>query len=276
MPGVRYGPDISDDAAKLMNTILDLQDKAAGARTGKLSKRNALKLKGASDLAKKLFGLTDRDIRSRRFKDMGLLAQYSRDGRLLNKSNRVARRGNKYAGAKRAKYARDWRTKKIMKQKAGKEHLARGYSSRNKPNYRTYSPSGAPEALPGWGGATYLGRTAPRKFREARARTMQRASRKKFNYGNKKTGISGSIKDEADLDRLSTASQLTARRPRLGTSRSGSLRKGGAPRPIAGRAADAKRKRQQMNATKGLTARASRTPAKAKRARGAARPKRRS
>lgn len=276
MPGVRYGPDISDDAAKLMNTILDLQDKAVSSKKGKLNKRDAEKLARASDIAKKLFGLKDSDIKSRRFKDMGVLAQYSPDGRLLGKSKKPGA-NNKYGQAKRNKMALNWRTGKFMRKKAGKEHEDRAWSRDGKGNYRTYMSSREADTPPNWGGASYLGRTAPKRFREARARTMARASRQSFNYGNKKTGIRGPIRDEAGLDRLSTASKATAGRPRLGTSRSGSLRKtgttrGGKTRPTS---ADKRRKRQQMNATKGLTKRASKTPARAKRAKGATKPKRR-
>lgn len=275
MPGVRYGPDISDDAAKLMNTILDLQDKSVAAKRGKLNKRDAAKLARASDIAKKLFGLKDSDIKSRRFKDMAVLAQYSPDGRLLGKSRKPGA-NNKYKKAKRNKMATNWRTGKLMRKGAGKEHKDRAWEV-DKPNYRTYAPSSGPDAPPGSGAATYLGRTAPKRFREARARTMKRAGRQKFNYGNKKTGIRGPIRDEADLDRLATASRATAGRPRLGTSRSGSLRKTGATRGgrVKPTPANIRRKRQQMNATKGLTKRASRTPARAKRAKGATKPKRR-
>lgn len=280
MPGVRYGPDISDDAAQLMNTIVDLQDKVEGRKAKKLSARDADTLRRASKLAKQLFGLSDADIKARRFKDMGVLAQYSPDGRILSGRKKLKNGKYQYKGAKRNKMAKNWRDGKLMKKKAGKEHMDRAYDASTPGNYRTYTPSNPAQAdnPAGWGGATYLGRTAPKRFREARARTMKRAGRANFNAGNKKTGFRGPLRDESDLDRLATSSpRLMAKRPRLGSSRSGSLRKSGGSRGAKGSkpsAAQIRRKRQIQNATKGLTKKASRKSVRVKKATRPARKRR--
>ena len=245
MPGVRYGPDIADDAAKIMNKLVDLQDKVA--LTGrKLSKRDQAAFKKNADIAKKLFGLSTSDIKGRKFGDMGTLSQYSKDGRIMSGRKKVNGK-YVYKGAKRDKLARNHTTGKTMKRRAADEHRdRRTKQSGGKDNKRTLTSSREARAVgktvTEWGGATYLGRTAPVRYRQARARTMDRAKTKQFR-GNK---FRGPVRDEADLDSIFTGKgSLGAQRPRLLTSRSGSMRKGGG-KPTA---AQTRRARQISNTT---------------------------
>ena len=250
MPGVRYGPDISDDAAKIMNKLVDLQDKVS--LTGKmLSKKDQAAFKKNADMARKMFGLSASDLKKRKFGDMGLLAQYSSDGRTLSGRKKVNGK-YVYKNAKRNKLASNWRTGKTMKRRASDEHGDRRTAPRpsagGKDNRRTLvSTSGVAQvgkSVTNAGGATYLGRTAPKKFREARARSFNRMGKQKFT-GNK---FRGPIRDEADLDSVMTGrGSLGSQRPRLLTSRSGTFRKGG--KPVKPTAAQTRRARQLSNTT---------------------------
>ena len=247
MPGVRYGPDIADDAAKIMNRLVDLQDKVS--LTGKkLSKKDQAAFKKNADMAKKMFGLSAADIKKRKFGDMGTLAQYGDKGRIMSGRKKV---GGKYVykDAKRNKLAANWRTGKTMKRRASDEHGARRTAPRGgKDNRRTLVATSAVKevgaSVTNAGGATYLGRTAPKKFREARTRSFNRMKAQKFT-GNK---FRGGIRDEADLDAVMTGrGSLGAQRPRLLSSRSGAFRKGGKPgKPTA---AQTRRARQLANTT---------------------------
>ncbi len=82
MPGVRYGPDISDDAAYILNQIVSLQDVEADLkRRGRgLNDRDSATLARNVKAAQTFFGVSAADIKKRKFGDMGTLAQYSMEG----------------------------------------------------------------------------------------------------------------------------------------------------------------------------------------------------
>lgn len=250
MPGVRYGPDIADDAAKIMNRLVDLQDKVA-LKGKKLSKKDQAAFKKNADMAKKMFGLSASDIKKRKFGDMGLLAQYSTDGRILSGRKKINGKYS-YKQAKRDKLAKNWKTGKTMKRRASDEHGARRTAPRvsegGKDNRRTLISTSAVaevgKSVTNAGGATYLARTAPKKYREARARSYDRMKAQKFT-GNK---FRGPIRDEADLDAVMTGrGSLGKQRPRLLSSRSGTFRKSG--KPAKPTAAQTRRARQLSNTT---------------------------
>lgn len=250
MPGVRYGPDIADDAAKIMNRLVDLQDKVS--LTGKkLSKRDQAAFKKNADMAKKMFGLSAADIKKRKFGDMGTLAQYGDKGRILSGRKKVDGK-YVYKGAKRNKLAKNYETGKLMKRRTSDEHGARrtaprpaaGGKDNRRTLVRTQDAKVIGRSVTEAGGATYLGRTAPLRFRQARARSYDRMGKQKFT-GNK---FRGPVRDEADLDAVFTGKgSLGAQRPRLLSSRSGSFRKGGKlEKPTA---AQTRRARQLSNTT---------------------------
>lgn len=246
MPGVRYGPDISDDAAYIMNRIVSLQDIEADLKKAgrKLSKRDAALLKRNTDFAKKAFGLKDSDIKARRFGDMATLAQYSRDGINLSRRKRGANGKWIYDKSKRAKFAR--KDGIIQKRSVRQEHDERG-SNPARTFIRTGKLTKAEKELSNkTGGATYLGYTAPKQFREARKRFYDRVGKKgPISYG---TSRARRIRNEDDLDRLNIARNAQGRslRPRLVTSRPGGRRKAAAPTK-----AQAKRTRQIQMAGRG-------------------------
>lgn len=245
MPGVRYGPDISDDAAYIMNRIVSLQDIEADLKKAgrKLSKRDAALLKRNTDFAKKAFGLKDSDIKARRFGDMGTLAQYSREGINLSRRKRGANGKWIYEKSKRAKFARKGGT--IQKRTIKEEHDIRGsVPSRTTVSARDKSRIGKQATKVG--GGTYLGFTAPKQFREARKRFYDRVGKKgPISYGTSKARR---VRNEDDLDRLNIARNAQGRslRPRLVTSRPGGRRKAAAPTK-----AQAKRTRQIQTAGRG-------------------------
>lgn len=142
MPQVRYGPDITDDAARIMNDIVDLQK--LRKQKGKLSQRQATYYKNQKNIAKRLFGLTDKDIEKGNFKLMKDLAQYGFGGR--DKRGRAYRKG---------KYARNKRDKTLRRRTVARESEIASLGKTK----RTYTEDEAPA-----GGATYIGRTVPKKL----------------------------------------------------------------------------------------------------------------
>lgn len=144
MPQVRYGPDITDDAARLMNNLTDFQKRAR--KKGKLTKRERAAYKRDRNIAKRLFGLTDKDIDRGNFKLMQQLAQYGVNGR--------DKRGRAY---KKNKYARNKRTGAIMRRSVKKESEIASLGQRR----RTYTKDSDQ-----YGGASFLGRTTPKKLEQ--------------------------------------------------------------------------------------------------------------
>jgi hypothetical protein len=167
MPGVRYGPDISDDAAHIQNEIVSLL-KLEKSRAGKLAKRDRTRLDKLTRLSKDLFGVDERSIRRGRYGDLGLLAQYSGLGR-------DPRTGKL---RKREKLARSKRTGRIMKKDEAKENAER------LAGIKSSSGTGGTRGVPGE--AALLGRTAPKTFREAEERTWRRARSKGVGYNSQR------------------------------------------------------------------------------------------
>lgn len=172
MPGVRYGPDIADDAAFIMNNLVSLN--AARKKAGKLTVKQSRDYDKFATLAKNIFGVSRRDVESNKFNDLGKLAQYSIAGRNP--------RGKPYS---RSNLERNWRTGKIMQRGVRQEFEKRG-------GVDTRAVSGAADA--GRGGATYLGRTKTKKFTELSERAYRRAARNGVPVGKrmvKPKGASG-------------------------------------------------------------------------------------
>jgi hypothetical protein len=180
MPGVRYGPDIADDAAFIMNNLVEIRNMRLKGQ--KISKADSIREAKMLKLANGIFGVSERDIARGRFGEMGSLAQYSVAGRNS--------RGNPY---KRSKLAKNWRTGKIMKRKLRDEFIIRGEG----PKGRQLGPD-TPDSS---GGATYLGRTKTKKFDALAERAYRRSRRNGVQVGNARVRAS----NPASIDSLNIA-----------------------------------------------------------------------
>ena len=162
MPGVRYGPDIADDAAYVMNTLVELRNKMRGLKPGrKLGGKDGREYDKMKKIANEIFGVRPSDIDKGRYGALGQLAQYSIAGRNP--------RGKAY---NRSKAAKSWRTGRIMKRGVRQEFEKRG----QRPGGREVLGT-----TPGKeGGASYLGRTKTRKFDELANAAYARAKRKGY------------------------------------------------------------------------------------------------
>lgn len=162
MPGVRYGPDIADDAAYVMNTLVELRQRMKSLRPGrKLSEADGKEYDKMKKIANEIFGVRPSDIDRGRYGALGQLAQYSIAGR-----NPQGRAYN------RSKPAKNWRTKKIMKRGVRQEFEKRG----QKPGGREIIGTIPMKE----GGASYLGRTKTRKFDQLADAAYARAKRKGY------------------------------------------------------------------------------------------------
>jgi hypothetical protein len=180
MPGVRYGPDIADDAAFIMNNLVQIRDMRKKGQ--KISKADALRETKMLKLAKDIFGVNQKDIDKGRFGDLGSLAQYS-----------VAGRNPKGKPYSRAKMAKSWRTGKVMKRKLRDEYVIRGEG----PKGRQLGP----DTSDPFGGATYLGRTKTKRFDALAAKSYRRARKNGVQVGKAKVRTS----DAAGIDSLNIA-----------------------------------------------------------------------
>lgn len=151
MPGVRYGPDISDDAAFILDSVKELQAKLRKGltlskdRKGKVGE--ATKLKQFKKLAEDIFGVSGADFDKGKFGDLATMALYG---------------GSK----SRSKLAKSWRTGGQMKKSVTREFVDRGV-----PGGRRAGSVKTPDS------AWYVGRTRTKKFREVESR-IQRNMRK--------------------------------------------------------------------------------------------------
>jgi hypothetical protein len=192
MPGVRYGPDISDDAAYVVDRVVALQEKLR--RGLKLSKRESASLDGYASFATNLFGVKRRDFDKGKFGDMGEMALYG-------------------GSRSRSRLAKNWRTGQPMKKSVDAEFTDRGASSRRSGSSKT--PDDA------W----YVGRTRSKGFRELEAKAQERLNKKGFKFG-KTTVAKGSTNSDnflAQVDRLNVARtqkgvSSVANRPRGGVN----------------------------------------------------------
>jgi len=202
MPGVRYGPDIADDAAYIMNNLVSINkrqrdlEKKGKKLTAKES-RNKDKL---ASLADGIFGVSRADIDQNKFGDMGKLAQYSAYGK--------STRGKAY---KRSKMAKNARTGKIRQREIAAEHLRR---SDNKVSRGLDSSSS--------GGASYLGRTKTKRFAALHDAAQARAAKKGVSY----QGRTVRSNSQESIDNLGVAnvSKGSLGRAAAGLSKTGSLR----------------------------------------------------
>ena len=258
MPGVRYGPDISDDAAYILNQIVSLQDVEADLkrRGRKLSDRDSSTLARNVKAAQTFFGVSAADIKKRKFGDMGTLAQYSMEGINLSRRKRGANGKWVYAKSKRSKLAKG--KDGLEKRSVAEEHVK--YRGAN-PG-RTFTKADDTKAVDmadvaRVGGGTYLGRTSPRKFMDAQKRFYDRMSKKgAVSYGGQPAR---KIRGQDDLDKVNIAKQNgRSIRPRMTTSRPGGRRKATPKTP-----AQLKREKTIKNAGRKLSA---------KKARGAKKP----
>lgn len=228
MPGVRYGPDISDDAAYVVDKVKELQ--AILRRGGRLNKRQTTEYDNFAQYARDLFGV-GRD----RF-DRGQLGELGEMAR--------------YGGSKsRSKLARSWRTGGDMKKSVAQEFADRGGGVRRAGSTKTPTE------------AWYAGRTRPKKFRELEAKAQRRANRNGVKFG-KASIAKGSVKpgtflaqtDKLNVAKVGPQASDIANRPR-GIS---TVRKTGAsirpalPKSVA-RAQQRARKKAVAGATKDLT-----------------------
>lgn len=151
MPGVRYGPDISDDAAQIMDFVQGAQ---ARIRQGlKLSRRDQTKYDSYKSVARQIFGVRNSDFDKGKLGDLAEMA--------------------KYGGAKsRNKIAKSWRTGGQMK-----KSVTREFEDRGVPGGRKAGSTGTPKD------AWYVGRTRTKKFRELEARAQRRLARNGATFG---------------------------------------------------------------------------------------------
>lgn len=230
MPGVRYGPDISDDAAQIVDFVQEAQ---ARIRRGlKLSKRDQSRYDSYKTVARQVFGVSNSNFDKGKLGDLSEMA--------------------KYGGSKpRSKLAKSWRTGGQMK-----KSVTREFEDRGTPGGRRAGSTKTPQD------AWYVGRTRSKKFRELEARAQKRMSRNGVTFGKTKIGPRQTKPENflAQVDKLNiakagkSASDIT-NRPRGVTQ----VRKVGSPiRPplpkSAARATQRARAAAGKKAARGLAA----------------------
>jgi hypothetical protein len=193
MPGVRYGPDIADDAAAIYKGIKELNDreqalkrkaqaaKKAGkaVKSAELNKKDRAKYERLAKLATDIFGVNQRDLKRGKYGDLYKMQRYSQQG--------VTSRGAKSKGAK---FAKNKRTGKIKRSSELKEY------SRRSEGKSTRSQDGK-----GGTRESYLGLTKPKAYREIEARAAKRMKSRGVRVGATKKKIS----NRAGLDALGIA-----------------------------------------------------------------------
>jgi hypothetical protein len=177
MPGVRYGPDISDDAAYFVDKVKEIQAKIRAGK--KPSKSEVTTLKNAAEIAKNIFGVGKRDFNKGNLGEMAEMARYGG-------SKPLSRR------------AKDSRTGTSMTKSVAEELLDRSTGknsrgSRTKPAEGTY----------------YEGRTRSKRFRELEANATARLNEKGLpGRGTRKAVKRGSVNPSTfkdSVDRLQIA-----------------------------------------------------------------------
>jgi hypothetical protein len=231
MPGVRYGPDISDDAAYVVDNVKELQAKLR--RGAKLTGRESTTYERFANYAQDLFCVSRAEFDRGRLGELGEMARYG-------------------ASNYRSKLAKSWRTGGQMKKSVEREFAERGGGVRGRGSVKT------PTGKSGW----YVGRTRPKRFRDLEASAVSRANANGVKFG--RDGIRpGSVNPgnfRASIDRLNVAkarggSSDITNRPR---GVAGPVRKSGTTiRPSlpksAARAQQRARKRAVAGATESLT-----------------------
>lgn len=244
MPEVRYGPDVTDDAAQILKDIVRYQDfnelinrrRRAGEAVSAADAAKLKELKKRADegsrLAEQLFGVSKADQAARKFGLLEDLAQYSRGGI----STKTRRRGGpdgtyEYLRTKRYKPARIKKGKnkgQMRRRSIKKEHELRG---EGKPG-RGYVDDR-------YGGGNYLGGTTPKRLQGLLERQERVAQGKTVTVGGKRVKIQPG-RNRASLDKANIARQSLEGRNDTG--------KGIRPPQIV--AAAAKRATKQQSATK--------------------------
>lgn len=158
MPGVRYGPDISDDAAYLMERIAVLKQQASRARGAKSTADIQKKLDEAAVIARDLFGVSKRDFKAGRYGDLAELAKYGGTGRY-------------------SRVARSKRNGRVYRKSVAKEMADRGSGRIPLRDGTSTKPIDEPY---------FEGRRATKRFKALEGAARQRAVKKGLTFG--KTG----------------------------------------------------------------------------------------
>ncbi len=160
MPGVRYGPDIADDAAYIMNNLVSInkRQRELEKKGKKLTAKQGRDKDKLAKLADGIFGVSRADIDQNKFGDMGKLAQYSSYGK--------STRGKAF---KRSKMSKNKRTGRIRQREIAAEHLRRSDQKVN----RGLGGEGNEKT----GGASYLGRTKTKRYKELHNAAQARAAK---------------------------------------------------------------------------------------------------
>jgi hypothetical protein len=180
MPGVRYGPDISDDAAYYVDKVKEIQARIRAG--GKLDDDDRTMLRNAAQLALNVFGVNKRDFNKGKLGEMAEMARY----------------GGSKPLSRRAKDSRDG---SIMTKSVAEELLDRATGknsrgSRTKPAEGTY----------------YEGRTRSKRFRKLEENAIARLNKKGMpKKGTQKAIIRGSVTPANFKDKVDTLKVTKAR-----------------------------------------------------------------
>jgi len=169
MPGVRYGPDISDDAAYFVDKVKEIQAKIRAGK--KPSGSESTLLENAFLVAKNVFGVKRADFDKGKLGDMAEMARYGG-------SKPLSRR------------AKDSRTGTSMKKSVAEELLDRA-TGKNSRGSRTKPAEGT----------FYEGRTRSKRFRELEGKAIRRMNRNGLEVG-KRTIPKGGTNPKTFKDRV--------------------------------------------------------------------------
>lgn len=220
MPTVRFGPDIADDAAYLMNQILDALDMEDAIRNpdraARFSKRERERIRknaaSAKRWAKEIFGVTDDMVSKRQFGLMGTLAAHSLKGRRVSTRKWDEKTGRfRYVNSSRKKLKRVGG--ELVKRSVADEFARREGKDKAKASGRRAIPTDTARlGKRGEAGGTYTGFTMSKGYRNAQAAVLRNLRRK----GGKVTvgGKTMKVRTITDLDNLGLA-----KRPLVGSQK---------------------------------------------------------
>jgi|GEM_PF-2238198 len=165
MPPIRYGPDITDDAARVLNELQDINKARKLRDRGKLkpaTKAQRLREQKVIRQASKLFGVSEKNIQAGKFGLIRDLAKYGYGGK--------DSRGRLYKGKRLAKRNR------VVADKRGRKRTKRGVAGESiiKASGRMAANDGterrAVRSDKEFGGASQLGFTVPKGLLKAYAK----------------------------------------------------------------------------------------------------------
>jgi hypothetical protein len=194
MPGVRYGPDISDDAAYFVDQVKEIQAKIRAGK--KPTPTETARLKNAALVAKNIFGVGKRDFDKGKLGEMAEMARY----------------GGSKPLSRRAKDSRDGTsmTKSVAEELLDRSTGRNSRGSRTRPAEGTY----------------YEGRTRSKRFKELEANATARLNNKGMpKNGTQKAVKRGSVNPSTfkdSVDRLQIAKTRGASSDLLNRVRGGS------------------------------------------------------